>query len=106
MNDDNSPMGGDPTDNFIRSNTIKIPAVLALGGTDAVAAVAGTITNPVRIPVRIDYGQSSQAGRAAADDTMRETQTMAPPSPLASRPGDDESDADRGGSMAPRRRRR
>ncbi len=106
MNDDNSPAGDDPVDNFIRSNTIKIPAVLAMEGSDAVAAVAGMITNPVRIPVRIDYGQSGQPGLAASDDSMRETQRVAPPSSAATEPADDGSGADRGGSMAPRRRRR
>lgn len=106
MNDDNSPTGGDSADNFIRSNTIKIPAVLALAATNAVAAVAGMITDPVRIPVRIEYGASAQPDRGAADKPIREARKLAPASPAASRRSDDESDADGGGSMAPRRRRR
>ncbi len=106
MNNDNGPTGGDPTDNFIRSNTIKIPAVLALDGTDAIAIVAGMITNPARIPVRIDYGHTGQPGRAEAVDPMRDAERAAPSSPAVSGPNDDDSNPDSGRSMAPRRRRR
>jgi hypothetical protein len=103
MNDDNSPTGDTATDNFMRSNTVKIPAVLALDGADAVAIIAGMITNPVRIPVRIEHSQSGSAG---ADDPVEETQEAAPAFPVSSEPSGEEHYPDEGGSMAPRRRRR
>ena len=106
MNNDTGPTGGDSTDNFIRSNTIKIPAVLALDGTDAIAIVAGMITNPARIPVRIEHGHAGQPGRAAAVDPMRDAQRATPASPAVSGPNDDDSNAALGRGMAPRRRRR
>ena len=103
MNDDNSPTGDTSADDFIRSNTIKIPAVLALEGADAVEMVAGTITNPVRIPVRIE---SSEPGRASGNDPMTETRRSAAAFPVSSEPNGDKTGLADGASMAPRRRRR
>ncbi len=112
MNDDASPMGDDPTANFIRSNTIKIPAVLALDGINAVTAVAGVITDPVRIPVRIEYAQGGGTRQNASHDPMQEAQpaesTPPPPFGLSDNEAGAEQDAamPSSGSMAPRRRRR
>ena len=82
--------------NLRNTEKLEVPAVLVVAGGDAAAALGGTMSDPVSIPVRIEFASPQAAGSGPA---------CAAPSRPAVQPGHGPAvDASAPRSMAPRSR--
>jgi len=82
--------------NLRNTEKLEVPAVLVMAGGDGAAALGGTMSDPVSIPVRIEFASPRAAGSAPAP--------AAPSGPVV-QPGHVPAlDASASRSMAPRSR--